>query len=109
MTMTVTMAVTVNVPSELRGWIIHNLDRGCAPADLINSMINQRFEPQIAHGLVNAFVSARSAGQPPPANTVALDVPDQTYQYETPRIAAAGNVVRTSDREIPVLSCHAKP
>src|ERR1700749_4635755 len=106
MTMPVIMAVTVNLPSELRGWIIHNLDRGCVPADLVNSMIGQRFEPQIAQGLVSAFVSARSAGLPPPTNSVALDVPDQTYQYETPRIAAAGNLIRTSDREIPVLSRH---
>jgi len=106
--MTVIMAVTVNLPSELRGWIIHNLDRGCAPADLVNSMIGQRFEPQIAHGLVNAFVNARSAGLPPPANSVALDVPEQTYQYGTPRIAT-GNLIRTSDREIPVLLRHEKP
>lgn len=106
--MTVIMAVTVNLSSELRGWIIHNLDRGCAPVDLVNSMIGQRFEPQIATGLVNAFVNARSAGLAPPANSVALDVPEQTYQYETPRIAA-GNLIRTSDRAIPVLSRHEKP
>jgi prolyl 4-hydroxylase len=103
-----TMAVTVNLPSELRGWILHNLDRGCEPLDLINTMISQRFEPQIAQGLVQAFVSARSAGAAPPSNSVALEVKDLAYVYETPRIAA-GNLIRTTDREIPVLLRHEKP
>jgi prolyl 4-hydroxylase len=102
------MPVTVNLPSELRGWIIHNLDRGCAPTDLINSMISQRFEPQIACGLVEAFVSARSAGTAPPTNSVALDIEKPTYHYEAPRIAQ-GNTIRTFDREIPVLSRYEKP
>jgi prolyl 4-hydroxylase len=103
-----TMAVTVNLTSELRGWILHNLDRGCAPLDLVNTMINQRFEPQIAQGLVQAFVSARSAGVAPPSNSVALEVQEASYAYETPRIAS-GNLVRTADREIPVLLRYEKP
>jgi prolyl 4-hydroxylase len=103
-----TMAVTVNLTSELRGWILHNLDRGCAPLDLVNTMINQRFEPQIAQGLVQAFVSARSAGVAPPSNSVALEVQEASYAYETPRIAS-GNLVHTADREIPVLLRYEKP
>ncbi len=102
------MAVTVNLSAELRGWILNNLDRGCPPSDLINSMIDQRFEPQIAQGLVQAFVSARTAGVAPPLNSVALELPETSYVYETPRIAA-GNVIRTADREIPVLSRSEKP
>jgi prolyl 4-hydroxylase len=103
-----TMAVTVNLTSELRGWILHNLDRGCPPLDLVSTMISQRFEPQIAQGLVQAFVSARSAGIAPPSNSVALEVQESSYAYETPRIAA-GNLIRTSDREIPVLLRYEKP
>ncbi len=102
------MPVTVNLPSELRGWIINNLDRGCPPTDLINSMISQRFEPQIARGLVDAFVSARSAGIAPPTNSVALDLAKPTYHYEAPRIAP-GNLIRTFDRDIAVLSRYEKP
>jgi prolyl 4-hydroxylase len=103
-----TMAVTINLTSELRGWILHNLDRGCAPLDLVNTMINQRFEPQIAQGLVQAFVSARSAGVAPPSNSVALEVQEASYAYETPRIAS-GNLIRTADREVPVLLRYEKP
>ncbi|HVW68383.1 MAG TPA: 2OG-Fe(II) oxygenase [Steroidobacteraceae bacterium] len=102
------MAVTVNLPSELRGWIINNLDRGCAPAELVKSMIGQRFEPQIAHGLVSAFVKARSTGVEPPTSSVSLDLTDQTYHNEAPRIAR-GNLLRTTDREIPVLLRYEKP
>ena len=49
-----TMAVTINLTSELRGWILHNLDRGCAPLDLVNTMINQRFEPHNAPMMIDA-------------------------------------------------------
>jgi prolyl 4-hydroxylase len=102
-----TMAVTVNLTSELRGWILHNLDRGCAPLDLVNTMIRLRFEPQIAQGLVQAFVSARSAGVAP-SSSVALEVQEASYAYETPRIAT-GNLIRAADREIPVLLRYEKP
>jgi prolyl 4-hydroxylase len=71
-------------------------------------MISQRFEPQIAQGLVQAFVSARSAGVAPPSNSVALEVQEASYVYETPRIAT-GNLIRTPDREIPVLLRYEKP
>jgi prolyl 4-hydroxylase len=102
------MPVTVSLPAELRGWIIHNLDRGCAPSDLIDNMISQRFEPQIARGLVETFVSARSAGIAPPTNSVALDIGEPVYHYETPRIAP-GNLLHTFDRNIAVLSRYEKP
>src|SRR5215469_13941112 len=102
------MPVTVNLTSDLRGWIIHNLDRGCAPADLINSMISQRFEPQIARGLVEVFVNARSSGSAPPMTSVALETSEPTFHSEAPRIAA-GNLIRTFDRDIPVLLRYEKP
>jgi len=106
--MTGTMPVTVNLTSELRGWIIHNLDRGCPPTDLINGMISQRFEPQIARGLVEAFVNARSAGIAPPTTSVALDISEPAYHYEPPRIAQ-GNLIRTFDRDVSVLLRYEKP
>ncbi len=71
-------------------------------------MVSRRFEPQIARSLVDAFVSAKSAGIAPPANAIALDVPEPSYHYETPRIAPE-NLIRTFDRGIPVLARHEKP
>lgn len=96
------MGMLVNFSSELRAWILHNLDRGCATDDLVNSMIAQKFAPSVAHGLVEAFRRARSAGIDPPSESVVLDSPQVKYRYETPRLAP-GSIVRTTDREIPVL------
>jgi hypothetical protein len=60
------MGMIVSFSPELRTWILHNLDRGCAVADLIARMVDQKFEPGIAHGLVETF-AARAAGIEPPA------------------------------------------
>ncbi|HUO44345.1 MAG TPA: 2OG-Fe(II) oxygenase [Burkholderiales bacterium] len=96
------MGMLVNFSPELGAWIRHNLDRGCAVEDVVNSMIAQKFEPLIARGLVEAFSSALSAGVDPPAGSVMIESEQAEYRYETPRLAS-GPVIRTADREIPVL------
>ncbi len=102
------MGMVVNFSSELRAWILHNLDRGCAPAALVGSMVDQKFNPGIAQALVDAFVHARGAGVDPPGESLTLDLPAPEYQYEMPRLAP-GTVIRTSDRVIPVLVRTAQP
>jgi prolyl 4-hydroxylase len=96
------MSTNIRLSSELKGWISHNLERGCRPADLVASMVSQRFEPRVAEAVIGAFVNARAAGLPVPddALEVALDEPE--YLYETPRLAR-GNVIDAGDREIAVL------
>jgi prolyl 4-hydroxylase len=96
------MGMVVNFSSELRAWILHNLNRGCAPADLVGSMVDQKFDPGIAHALVDAFVLARGAGVDPPEESLTPDLAAPEYHYEMPRLAP-GTVIRTSDRAIPVL------
>jgi prolyl 4-hydroxylase len=96
------MGMVVNFSSELRTWILHNLDRGCAPDDLVRSMIEQEFDPGIAHAMVDAFVRARGAGTDPPDDALMLDLPAPEYRYDTPHLAP-GTVIRTTDRAIPVL------
>lgn len=100
--MPLNMGMLVNFSPELGGWIRHNLDRGCAVDDLVNSMIAQKFEPVMARGLIDAFVAARSEGLDPPTESVVLDSAAAEYRYETPRLAP-GPVIRTTDRDIPVL------
>jgi prolyl 4-hydroxylase len=104
----VTVSMVVRFSSQFRTWLLHNLERGCAPADLVRSMVAQKFEPQIAHALVEAFARARGAGAQPPEDSVALDLPPPPYDYEAPRLAP-GSVIHTSDREIPVLIRAAQP
>ena len=102
------MPISVKLSSELRNWIAHNLSRGCAPGTLVESMIGQNFEPQIAEGLIATFVKARAAGEPPPADSVVLEHSSPEYHYETSRLAP-GNVVRADDREFRVLLRLARP
>jgi prolyl 4-hydroxylase len=96
------MNILVRLSPELRGWITHNLERGCVPGDLVSTMVGQQFEPPIAQGLVDAFVRARTAGVDPPDDSVTLDVPAPQYEYETPRLPP-GRAIVTTDRTIPVL------
>lgn len=96
------MSISVNFSPELSGWILHNLDRGCTVDDLINSMVEQKFDPSIAAGLVDAFWRSRSEGVDPPKDAVEIDSALAEYRYEIPRLAP-GSVIRTTDRDIPVL------
>lgn len=105
------MSMLVNFSPELGTWIQHNLDRGCKPDALLASMVEQRFEPDVARGLIAAFLRARAEGIEPPRDSVVLEALTPTaaeYQYETPRLAG-GPVIRTSDRDIAVLLRHAQP
>jgi len=97
------MSMVVHFSPEFRSWVLHNLERGCAPAALIDSMLEQNFEPRVAGALVEAFVRARRAGSPAPEHSVALDLPVPEYAYETPRLAP-GPVIPASDRDVPVLA-----
>ncbi len=94
------MTITINIAPELRGWLQHNLARGCAPTQLIDSMLEQNFAPEIAHGLVDLFVLAQRRGEPAPENPVTLNV-EPTYAYETSRLAA-GNRIVIGDHEVRV-------
>lgn len=96
------MSIVIALAPQLRSWILHNLERGCAAADLVNSMVNEKFEPRIAHGLVDAFVQARNLGTPPPEGSLTLELAPPAYIYGAPRLAA-GNVIRTADRDVTVL------
>jgi len=100
----------VNFSDELRGWLLHNIERGCAPATIIASMIEQRFDPEIAQALVQTFMLARAAGSEPPRASITVEATADTtpYLYETPRIAA-GPLLRTTDRDIRIVARIAQP
>ena len=102
------MTITVALSTGLRNWITDNLQRGNSPTAMIEALVNQKFEPKVARGLVDAFVSAHAAGAPPPEHTVKLDMAAPEYQYETPRIAP-GNVIHAADAEVRVLQRLERP
>ncbi len=103
---------TVNFSPELGHWLQHNLSRGCAEPDLVQSMRTQGFQPALAEGLVAAFARALREGLAPPLDTLTLEVSDDDgdagYRYETPRLPA-GPLIRTPDRDIAVLTRLARP
>ena len=96
------MSVIINFSLELRTWILHNLDRGCSPQDLVDSMVAQKFEPKIAQEIIAAFSLARREGIEPPVDAIEVESELDEYRYEPSRLAT-GSVIRTADREIPVL------
>lgn len=96
------MSQLINFSPELRQWILHNLDRGCAAEDVMAGMVQHRFDPAVARLLVQAFVAARRQGVAPPEHCIEVDGADETYRYETPRLAA-GSVIHAHDREVHVL------
>ncbi len=102
------MSAIVKLTPELKSWILHNLNRGCAPEQLIRGMIEQRFDPGIARGLVHAFQHSRSSGIPIEGDTLTLDTPTRAYREEPSRMPA-GNFIQTSDRRISVITRLARP
>jgi prolyl 4-hydroxylase len=102
------MRVAVSIKPQLRSWIEHNLDRGCAPEQMIEGMIAQRFDPPIAQGLMRAFLDARATGVPLTADTVRLDLPEAAYVDDPPRMTA-GNSIRVADRVVSVIARISRP
>ena len=102
------MAITVALSTGLRNWITDNLRRGNSPAVMTEALVDRKFEPHIARGLIEAFATAHAAGAALPEHTVKLDVAAPEYQYETPRLAT-GNVLRTPDAEVRVLQRLERP
>lgn len=97
------MSILINFTPELSTWILHNIDRGCVSEAIVNSMIEQSFEPLIARGLVAAFFQSRLDGVDPPLGSLILETESVEYIYEHPYISS-GSVINTNDKQIPVLS-----
>jgi prolyl 4-hydroxylase len=102
------MSLVISIKPQLRGWIEHNLDRGCPPEQLIEGMIAQRFDPPVAQGVVRAFVDARLSGVPLTADTVRIDLPESAYVDDPPRMTT-GNSIRVADRVVSVVARLSRP
>jgi prolyl 4-hydroxylase len=95
------MSTAVKLSRELKAWITHNLDRGCAPERLIQSMIGEKFEPSIARGVIEVFVRARMLGEPITDDTLRLEPAGPEYCHNPPRLPD-GNMIQTTDRSVAV-------
>ena len=97
------MSAVIRFSPDLSDWLVKNLDQGCTPAALIETMVAQRMEPSAARSIVQAFVSAIEARRPVPVDSVPLAGQDSTLEPQPPRLKD-GPVLKTHDREIRVLA-----
>ncbi len=102
------MAVTIRFSAGLRDWITGQLQRGTPPRIVVEALVAKDFKPEMARGLVEAFVRAQAAGVPPPRDELRLALEAPPYRYETPRISAA-HVIHAAGREIRVLQRLQRP
>ncbi|WP_145927215.1 2OG-Fe(II) oxygenase [Jeongeupia sp. USM3] len=89
---------------DWQGWITENLQRGCTPMSLVEVMVEKNFDPMFANAVV---FQLSSSGTPQPAQ------PSQPatngYRYEAPRFNHEGNVIRTADRDVRIVSRIGQP
>jgi prolyl 4-hydroxylase len=97
------MSAVIRFSPDLSDWLVKNLDQGCTPAALIDTMVAQRMEPGAARSIVQAFVNAIEARRPVPVDSVPLAEQDSTLEPQAPRLKD-GPVLGTHDREIRVLA-----
>jgi len=97
------MSAVIRFSPDLGDWLVKNLDQGCTPAALIETMVAQRMEPRAARSIVQAFVHAIEARTPVPVDSVPLAEQDSSLEPRPPRMKA-GPVLQTHDREIRVLA-----
>jgi prolyl 4-hydroxylase len=102
------MNVIVKLSVELKNWLAHNLNRECAPDDLVRSMVSEGFDPAIARALVDEFILARDQRRSIISDTLTLAIPPPEYRHEGARIPS-GNVLRAEDRAVPVLLRFERP
>ena len=103
------MGARIHFKPQLKEWILHNIDRGIPPSPLVQNMVEQGFDAQIADQLVRTIWSARAMGTPIPDE--AID-PEQieAAQY---RYAASGqcraNTIVIDERSIRLVAALAQP
>jgi prolyl 4-hydroxylase len=97
------MNAVIRFSPDLSDWLVKNLDQGCTPAALIETMIAQRMEPGAARSIVQTFVNAIQARSPVPVDSVPLADQDANLEPQPPRLKD-GPVLATHDREIRVLA-----
>ena len=100
--------VFTSLPQTWRAWIMENLERGCSPLDMANSMARSgQHSMAIARAAIDEAMRQRAGaadGAPPPAAASAFSAP-----REMPYIDVSSNRIAVPDREVEVLFVLKKP
>jgi prolyl 4-hydroxylase len=102
------VSIVIQFSPDLGGWIVESLDGGKTPAEIVQNLVDRRIDPRAAHGIVDAFVSARRDGRRVPVDSVTIDSGAPDYVYEAARLRT-GPRIATSDRTIEVVARVEKP
>jgi prolyl 4-hydroxylase len=94
------MARLIRFAPQLGHWLAGNLDRGQAPAALVETMRQQGMEAHAAAAIVAAYVDARVRGVAPPADS--LELADDGAATKPVARLAPGTRIDAGDREIAV-------
>lgn len=87
--------------SELRDWIIQTLKTGVSPVAIADALIKKGFDPRFAYESLFKIVGNE--------NIKTTESTQSRYEYEIPDIGQKGNLIKTADRDIKVLSRIEKP
>ena len=101
------MQAALNLSRELRSWIVHNLERGCPPEQLVSGMVGQSFEPAVARALIAAFAEAHRDGAPLPGESIVVEIPATATRARS-RLAP-GNTLPAADRTVAVVMRMERP
>jgi prolyl 4-hydroxylase len=93
------MARLIRFAPQLGHWLTGNLDRGQAPAALVETMRQQGMEARAAEAIVAAYAEARRRGVAPPVDSIEL--PDEAAPAPVARLPP-GTRIAGGDREIVV-------
>ena len=93
------MARLIRFAPQLGHWLTANLDRGQAPAALVETMRQQGMDARAAEAIVLAYVDARRRGVSPPVDSIELE--DDERALPVARLAP-GTRLDGGDREIAV-------
>ena len=93
------MARVIRFAPQLGHWLTGNLERGLAPAALVDTMRQQGMETSAAAAIVAAWVEARGRGVAPPVDSI--EVPHDAAAAPVARLAP-GTRLAAGDREIVV-------
>jgi prolyl 4-hydroxylase len=85
---------------QLGHWLAGNLDRGQAPAELVDTMRRQGMQADAAAALVAAYLDARGRGLAPPVDSIEL--PGEFAAAAPIARLAPGTRLHAGDREIAV-------
>lgn len=102
------MPISARFPAEVRDWIAHNITRGVDPQAVVDELVKNKSDAELAVAMVNTVTSALLQGTPMPGDTIEVGGAPLTYEPEPLRLPP-GSVIHPGGRKVRVLSRMQRP